>query len=160
VGQGLLTVEALRHSDTPHWVGIFWMTEEVDAEISNSQHTTFTTDRLPFPRPYSNPQCQQMSGRRPTYLAWPLGLAFARFTKWMYICIGFEIIKLCLCYQSVFLTHLSIYQTVCMIFTKLSINILPPKVYWSRFFIQQYLHLHGNRANFWGGTVSWFQPTE
>jgi len=35
VGQGLLVIEASRsHSDTPHLVGLLWMSDQLDAEIS------------------------------------------------------------------------------------------------------------------------------
>jgi len=117
VGQGLLIVGALRHSDTLHWVGVLWTSDQPDAEISTWQHTTITTERRPYPRRDSNPQSQQASGRRPTsYSAWPPGSALAGYTNRMYIGISYEIVKLGLCCQSVFLTHLSNYQSVRMIF--------------------------------------------
>jgi hypothetical protein len=35
VGQGLLIIEASRsHSDTPHLVGLLWMSDQPDAEAS------------------------------------------------------------------------------------------------------------------------------
>jgi hypothetical protein len=55
--QGLLVVEASRsHSDTPHSVGLLWTSDQPDAETSNWQHTTHTTERHPCPRRVSNPQ--------------------------------------------------------------------------------------------------------
>jgi len=67
VGQGLLIIEALRsHSDAPHSVGLFWTSDQPDAEISTWQHTTLTTDKHPFPWRDSNLQSQQASGRRLT----------------------------------------------------------------------------------------------
>jgi hypothetical protein len=45
VGQGLLIIEALRsHSDTPHSVGLLWMSDQPDAETSTWQHIIFTRD--------------------------------------------------------------------------------------------------------------------
>jgi hypothetical protein len=67
VGQGLLIIEASRsHSDKPHSVELLRTSDQPDAETSTWQHTTFTRDRHPSPRLDSNPQFQQMSGRRPT----------------------------------------------------------------------------------------------
>jgi hypothetical protein len=68
VGQGHLIIEASRsHSDTPHTVGLLWTSDQPDAETSTWQHTKLTTiDRHPRPRPDSNLQSQQASGRRPT----------------------------------------------------------------------------------------------
>ena len=69
LGQFLLIIEDLwSHSDTPHSVGFLWTSDQPDAETSTWQHTTLTTDRHPCPRHDSNPQFQQASGRRPTYL--------------------------------------------------------------------------------------------
>jgi hypothetical protein len=45
VGQGRLIVEALwSHSDTPHSVGLLWMTDQPDTDTSTWQHTTLTRD--------------------------------------------------------------------------------------------------------------------
>jgi hypothetical protein len=47
-GQGLLIFEAsLSHSDTPHSVRHLWTSDQPDAEIYTSQHTTFTRERHP-----------------------------------------------------------------------------------------------------------------
>jgi hypothetical protein len=55
VGQGLPTVEALRsHSDTPHLVGLLWMSDQPDAETSTWQHKTLARDRHQCPRQDSN----------------------------------------------------------------------------------------------------------
>jgi len=57
VGQGLLIIEdSWSHSDTPRSVRLLWTSDQSDAETSTRQHTTFTTDRRPFPRRDSNPQ--------------------------------------------------------------------------------------------------------
>jgi hypothetical protein len=52
-----------------------WPSDKPVAETSTWQHTTLTRDRHPCPRPDSNPQSQQASGRRPTPTARPLGSA-------------------------------------------------------------------------------------
>jgi len=50
VGQGLLIIEASRsHSDTPHSVGLFWTSDELDAENSAWQHTRPSRDRYSCP---------------------------------------------------------------------------------------------------------------
>jgi len=67
VGQDLLFIEtSISHADTPHSVGLLWMSDQLDAETSTCQHTTTTRDRHSFLRRDSNPQSQQASGRRPT----------------------------------------------------------------------------------------------
>jgi hypothetical protein len=67
VGLGLFILEVSRsHSDTPRSVGLLWASDQPDAETSNLQHTTLTTDRYPCPWRDSNPQPLQASGRRPT----------------------------------------------------------------------------------------------
>jgi hypothetical protein len=67
VCQSLLIVEdSWSHSDTPHSVELLWTSDQLIAETSTWQHTTFTTDRHPCPRRDSNPQSQQANGRRPT----------------------------------------------------------------------------------------------
>jgi hypothetical protein len=54
-GYGLLIVEASRsHSDTSHWVGIPWASDQPHAETCTWQHTTLTTDRHPCPLRDSN----------------------------------------------------------------------------------------------------------
>jgi hypothetical protein len=77
VGQGLPIIDALRsHSDTPHLVALLWTSDHPDAKTSTWQHTTRTRDRHPYPQRDSNPQSQQVSGRRPMpSTARPLGLA-------------------------------------------------------------------------------------
>jgi hypothetical protein len=35
--------------DTPHWVGLLWTRDQLVAETSTWQHTTFTRDRHPCP---------------------------------------------------------------------------------------------------------------
>ena len=61
-----LTVEASRsHSDTPHSVELFWLSDQSDAETS-TWHTTRTRERHSCPWRDSNPQSQKKSGRRRT----------------------------------------------------------------------------------------------
>jgi hypothetical protein len=49
VGQGLLIIEASRsHSDTPHWLGLLWTSNQPDAETSdNTQHSQETDNHVP-----------------------------------------------------------------------------------------------------------------
>ena len=57
VVQGLLIVEdSPSHSDTPHSVGLLWMSDQPDAETCTWQHTTLTRNRYACPRRDSNPQ--------------------------------------------------------------------------------------------------------
>jgi hypothetical protein len=76
VGQGLLIIEASRsHSDTPHSVGFFCMSDQVDAETSTWHYVTIARQASMFWWD-SNPQSQKASGYRPTsYTARPLGSA-------------------------------------------------------------------------------------
>ena len=60
LGQCLLIIEAsLSHLDTPHSVGLLWMSDRLDAGTSTWLNTALTRDRLPCPRWDSNPQSQQ-----------------------------------------------------------------------------------------------------
>jgi len=52
--------------DTPHTVGLFWTSDELDAETSVYQHTTLTRNKSPWPWRDSNPQFHQVSDHRPT----------------------------------------------------------------------------------------------
>ena len=64
------------YSDTPHSVGLLWTSDRPVAETSTCQHTTLTRQKYPCPQRDSNPQTQQVSGRRPTpSIARPLGWA-------------------------------------------------------------------------------------
>jgi hypothetical protein len=64
-GQGLLVFKASRsHSDTPVSVGLIWKSDQLVAEASTYEHTTFTTDRHPCRRRDWNPKSQHASGRR------------------------------------------------------------------------------------------------
>jgi len=64
LGQGLLFIEAsLSHSNTPHSVGLLWISDQPEAYNSTWQHTTLTIDRHPCLWRYSNPQSQQASSR-------------------------------------------------------------------------------------------------
>ena len=66
VGQGLLTVEGLRPSDTPHSVGLLWTSDQLD--IEDLYLTTYNNHnrKISSYRRDSNPQSQQGSGRKPT----------------------------------------------------------------------------------------------
>jgi hypothetical protein len=56
VGQGLLIIEASRsHSDTPHSLGLLWMSDQPDAATAAWQHTTLKRGTHPFFRRDSNP---------------------------------------------------------------------------------------------------------
>jgi hypothetical protein len=60
VGQGPLNIEASRsHSDTPHSVGLIWISYQPDAETPTSQHTTppagFELGILACDRPQTHP---------------------------------------------------------------------------------------------------------
>jgi hypothetical protein len=68
-GQGRLSFRGFTIThilDTPHSVGLLWTRDQPDAETSTRQHTTLTRDRHRCTRRESNPQSQQVSGRRPT----------------------------------------------------------------------------------------------
>jgi hypothetical protein len=72
VGQGLLIIEASwSHSDTPHSVGLLWMSDQPDEDTSTWRHTALTTATHPCARRDSKPQSQQSKGCGPT----PLGSA-------------------------------------------------------------------------------------
>jgi hypothetical protein len=65
LGQGHLIIEASRsHSGTPHSVGLLLTRDQPVTQTSNSQHTTFTTNRHPSSRWDSNWQTHQKSGHR------------------------------------------------------------------------------------------------
>ena len=75
VGQGLLISEAsLSHSDKTNSVELLWTSDHPEADNVAWQHTALSRVRHPCRRRYSNPQSQQVSGRRATPLtARPLG---------------------------------------------------------------------------------------
>ena len=54
------------HNDALQSVGLLWTSDQLVAENSTWQYTTFTTHRLPCSRWDSNPQSQLANGRRPT----------------------------------------------------------------------------------------------
>ena len=63
MGQSLLTYEVSRsQNDAPHSVGLLWTSDQLVAETSTWQHTTFATDKHPCPWWDLNPQSQQVSG--------------------------------------------------------------------------------------------------
>jgi len=67
VGQGLFIVEISgSHADTPHSVGLLCTGDQPVAATYARNRTPFPTDRYPHPRRDSNPQSQQVDGRRPT----------------------------------------------------------------------------------------------
>jgi len=66
VVQGLLIIEASQsHKNTSHILGLLWTSDQPDAEASDWQHTTNTTDKRPCSRRDSNLQSQQASCHRP-----------------------------------------------------------------------------------------------
>jgi hypothetical protein len=77
------------HNDAPQSVGLLWTIDQLVAESSTWQHTTLTIDKHPWPKQDSNPQSQQVSGRRLTsWNARPLGSAVNFLTK--EICMAFN----------------------------------------------------------------------
>jgi len=66
MGLGHLYEVPRTHSDRPHSVGLFWMSDVSLARTSTWQHTTHTTNRHPCPRRNSNLQPLELRGRRPT----------------------------------------------------------------------------------------------
>jgi hypothetical protein len=54
------------HSDTPHSVGLLWTSDQPSSENFTWQHLTLTTERHSCPGRDSDPQFQQLSGRKPT----------------------------------------------------------------------------------------------
>jgi hypothetical protein len=67
VGQDLLIIKASRsHSNTPHSVGLLWMSGQPNAETCTWQHKTLIRHRHPCLWCDSNPQSQQVSGHRYT----------------------------------------------------------------------------------------------
>ena len=67
LSQGLLIIEASQsHSDTSHFVVLFWTSDQPDAEPSTWQQPTVARDRYPCPWRDSNLQSQQGSGGIPT----------------------------------------------------------------------------------------------
>jgi hypothetical protein len=78
VGLGLLCEVPRSHSDTSQSVGLLWTSDRPVTGTSTWQHTR---DRHPWPQWNSNPQSQQVSGRRPMpYTARPLRSARAPLT--------------------------------------------------------------------------------
>jgi len=53
--------------DTPHLVGLLWMSDQSDTATSTWQHTTLTRDEHLCPQRDSNPQSQQASSRSHTH---------------------------------------------------------------------------------------------
>jgi len=54
------------HTDTPHSLVLLRTSDDLGAEISDSQYTAAKIDRHPCPRQYPNAQSQQASWRKPT----------------------------------------------------------------------------------------------
>jgi len=66
VGQGHLIIEASQpHSDSPHLVGLLWVSEQPDTETTTWQHTTSTRQTY-APQWDLSPQSQQVTGYRHT----------------------------------------------------------------------------------------------
>jgi hypothetical protein len=73
---GLTSGDPRSYSDTPHLVGLVWMSDQPVPETSTWQHTTLTRYRYKCLPRDSNPQSQQASGRRPmSWTAQSLGPA-------------------------------------------------------------------------------------
>jgi len=51
IGPGPLHLRGFQitHNDVPQSVGLLWTSDQLVAEASTWQHTTFTTDRNPYP---------------------------------------------------------------------------------------------------------------
>ena len=83
VGLRLLIVEvSISHTDTPHSVRLFRMSDRPVAETSTWQHTALTRGGYPCPQRESNSQSQQASGRRPTpWTARPPGLTYFPYSS-------------------------------------------------------------------------------
>jgi hypothetical protein len=81
---GFLIIAASRsYSRAPRSVGLLYTREQSDAQTNTWQHTTITADRHPCLWLDSNPQSQQLSGRRPTpKTARPLGPAYRYSTSY------------------------------------------------------------------------------
>jgi len=56
----------ITYKDAPHSAGLLWTSDQLVAETSSLQHTTFTTNRQLCFRWDSNPESQKGSGRKPT----------------------------------------------------------------------------------------------
>ena len=71
----------ITHNDAAQSVVLLWTSDQLVAETSTKQYTTFTTDlNIHVPRQDSNPQPQQANGHRPTpQTARPLGAAGIHF---------------------------------------------------------------------------------
>jgi len=66
VSIGILSFEVPRsHSDTSHSVGLFWTSDQPDAETSTWQHTPLTTDRHPCPLRDSKPNPSKRAAADP-----------------------------------------------------------------------------------------------
>jgi len=65
LGQGLIVVASLSHSDTQHSVALHWTSDRHVAEICTWQHSALKKERHPYLWRDSNPQSPQSSGRRP-----------------------------------------------------------------------------------------------
>jgi hypothetical protein len=82
VDQGLLIIEASwTHSDTPHWVGLLWTSDQSDAETSTWHHKTLTQDGYPCHRRDSNPQSQQASGPYQALDSTKTGIGCVQFSR-------------------------------------------------------------------------------
>jgi hypothetical protein len=59
-----ITEASLSHSDTPHSIGLLWMSDQPDTQTSTWQPTTLTRDRHLLPRWDTNQQSQLARDRR------------------------------------------------------------------------------------------------
>ena len=58
----VLLLHLLTFDDTPHSIELLWTRDRPSQRPPYTQHTRYTTDRYPCPRPDSNPQSPQASG--------------------------------------------------------------------------------------------------
>jgi hypothetical protein len=87
VGQVLLIEASVSHTDTPHSVGLLWMSDQPYAETSTRQHTTFTRARHPYAQRDLNPKYEQASGRGPTKCTHYLARHFVIFSTLFFFCL-------------------------------------------------------------------------
>ena len=84
-GRPLVIEASQSHADTPHSVGLLCTSDQPNADPSMWKHRTLTGDRLPCSQWDSNPQSQEVSGRRRTLkTARPLGLASAKLNVYVF----------------------------------------------------------------------------
>ena len=91
MGQGLLIIKAPQsHSDTPHLVGVLWMSDQPDAETSTWQHNTHNrqTSTPPVGFEPAIPESQQPQSRALDCMVTGIGLLFLTVTYMFSIATG------------------------------------------------------------------------